>query len=93
MDGMQREDAVVLDVRTPMEVAEGKIPGAILLDFNNPIVFIAGIRELDEDKAYFVYCRSGARSAAACAHMRDQGIDEVYNLAGGILHWDGPIEK
>ena len=49
--------------------------------------------DLDEEKAYYVYCRSGARSAAACAHMRDMGFEELYNLKGGILDWNGPVVK
>lgn len=91
--GLDRDDAVILDVRTPMEVSEGIIPGAVHLDYNNPGQFVPGLSELDEDKAYYIYCRSGARSAAACAHMRDMGFDELYNLKGGILDWNGPVVK
>lgn len=91
--GMSREDAVILDVRTPMEVAEGKIPGAMVLNIGDPALFVTGIADLDKEKAYFVYCRSGVRSASACAHMRAMGFNELYNLQNGILGWDGPIEK
>ena len=91
--GISREDAVVLDVRTPIEVSEGIIPGALILDYNNPSQFVPGINELDKEKAYYIYCRSGARSAAACAHLSQLGFDELYNLQGGILGWDGPLEK
>lgn len=86
-----REDAAILDVRTPMEISEGIIPGAFNLDVNNPGQFLPGISKLEKDKAYYVYCRSGARSAAACAYMRDQGFDELYNLQGGIMGWDGEV--
>ena len=40
MKGMEREDAVILDVRTPMEVSEGIIPDALVLDYNNPGQFV-----------------------------------------------------
>ncbi|MDX1684072.1 MAG: rhodanese-like domain-containing protein [Saprospiraceae bacterium] len=91
--GLEREDAVILDVRTPEELRGGIIPGAVHLDIHDPSAFVTGISDLDPDKAYYVYCRSGARSAAACAHMADMGFDELYNLMRGILEWDGPVER
>lgn len=90
---MSEEGIVVLDVRTPMEYAEKHIPNSVLLDYNSGQNFVRGLYELDRDKKYLVYCRSGARSAAACAHMSQIGFDDVSNLIGGILDWTGPTEK
>jgi rhodanese-related sulfurtransferase len=91
--GMKADDAVILDVRTPMEYQTGHLQGAILLDYNNPSVFLEGLENLDKSKRYFVYCRSGVRSAAACAMMREREFQAAYNLIGGIISWKGPIEK
>ena len=91
--GIQQDDAVVIDCRTPQERSEGYIPGSIHLDINNPMQFIPGIQELDPDKAVYIYCRIGSRSAAACAHLADIGFDRLYNLRGGIVHWNGPFIK
>jgi len=34
-----------------------------------------------------IYCRSGARSAQACAFMASKGYGNMHNLAGGIMAW------
>ena len=40
------------------------------------------MRDLDRDRAYIVYCRSGNRSAAAAARMRDLGFTDVVDAGG-----------
>ncbi|MGR7813525.1 rhodanese-like domain-containing protein [Lacinutrix undariae] len=84
-------NAVVLDVRTPAEVAEGIIPNAITIDIYKGDAFIEDIEALDKTKNYFVYCRSGARSGQACSIMNQLGIENAYNLVGGILNWKGEV--
>lgn len=80
------QDLVVLDVRTPEEVAAGALPGAINIDLSSPD-FTRQVAELDRDVPYFVYCRSGNRSAQAVKIMQDLGFTEIYELDGGILDW------
>lgn len=80
------KNAVLLDVRTPGECEEGIQPNAITLDILNEDVFMFGIEELDKDKTYYVYCRSGKRSLSACRIMEDRGFD-VVNLEGGMIAW------
>jgi len=77
------EDAILLDVRTPEEVATGKIDGA------ENIVWDASFGEKLsnlEHKPIFVYCGSGIRSAKAAAVLKEKGY-EVYELDGGIKAW------
>ena len=38
-------------------------------------------------KSYYVYCRSGKRSYAACEIMKDLGFKNVYNLESGYMGW------
>jgi len=85
-------DFEILDVRTPDEYEEGHIPQATLLDINDAPAFMAGLNARNQDKAYFVYCRSGARSARACQVMAQYGFKNTFNLLGGIMNWQGPIE-
>lgn len=85
------ENAVILDVRTEDEYNSGIILNAIHLDIHQGQGFIDGLKALDKSKNYYVYCRSGARSAKACQIMDDLGFNDSYNLLGGILDWDGEI--
>ena len=54
----------LIDVREADEFAEGHLPGAINLPLS---AFLERYGELDKDKPYHIICRSGARSAQACA--------------------------
>lgn len=77
---------VVLDIRTPEEVATGTLPGAIDVDFYSP-TFESEIASLDRDTPYLVYCRSGNRSAQGVDLMVDLGFEEIYELDGGVVSW------
>ena len=85
-----REGAVLLDVRTPEEYAEGHVPGSV----NVPLQSIDKVASAlaDKTKTVFVYCRSGARSSQAVAFMKQMGYTEVHNI-GGILDYNGKVEK
>ena len=83
-------NAVIIDVRTEEEVNEGHIPNAIHLDIFKGQEFIDALKELDTEKSYFVYCRSGARSGQACSIMNQLGFEKAYNLMGGFSNWNGP---
>ncbi len=82
----QESNAVLLDVRTPAEIAEINIDGHIAIDIQHP-TFLEKIGQLDKSKTYFVYCRSGNRSGQACKYMATQGFEKLYNLKGGMLAW------
>ena len=84
-------NAVVLDVRTDAEVAEGIIPNAIQINIYEGQGFIYKLEELDKNKNYYVYCRSGNRSGQACAIMNQLGFENAYNLVGGVLEWKGDL--
>lgn len=85
-------NAVIIDVRTEEEMEDGYIPGAINLDIYKGQEFLDEVKKLDKSKAYYVYCRSGSRSAQACALMEQLGIIQAFNLVGGYIEWDGEKE-
>ena len=89
---LKDQDAIILDVRTEEEVASGKIPNSINIDIYKGQGFVYQVEELDKNKTYYVYCRSGARSAQACSIMNQLGFEKTYNLIGGIMQSEGPIE-
>ncbi len=90
-----KEEATILDVRTPAEFSQGHIAGASLVDWNDPS-FSSKVAELDKSKRYLVYCRSGSRSAQAVAAMREMGFTDITELSGGIIAWEKaglPLER
>lgn len=89
---MEQEDVLVLDVRTPGETAQGIIEGALEINVNGPD-FQRRIQELDREKTYLVYCRSGRRSQVACKRMHEEGFNKLYNLKGGYLDWKAQKSK
>jgi rhodanese-related sulfurtransferase len=90
---MNEKDVVVIDVRTPGEIAESYINGADLFIDYNRSDFNKKINELDKSKKYIMYCRSGGRSSGAADYMVKNGFKEVYNLAGGISNYSGETTK
>lgn len=84
----------LLDVRTPEEYDGRHLQGAINNNYNDE-KFVEHLKHLDKDKAVYVYCLSGGRSAEAQKIMKEQGFKTVYNLEGGIRNWETnnkPIE-
>lgn len=80
------DQAIIVDVRTPEEEAEGLIPNSININIMESS-FPAKVMDLDKSKTYYVYCRSGGRSVSACQFMEKQGLT-TYNLEGGIQAWN-----
>jgi rhodanese-related sulfurtransferase len=85
------ENAVILDVRTEDEFSEGFIAEATNIDIHRGQDFVTEIETLDKNKNYYVYCRSGMRSAKACEIMNQLGFENTYNLIGGMSEWDGEV--
>lgn len=79
-------NALVLDVRTAAEVAEGHLPNAVNIDIYGSD-FMAKVQELPKDREILVYCTVGARSQQAADILSKQGFAKVYNLDGGIVAW------
>lgn len=86
-------NSIVLDVRTPEEVAQGVIPNAIHIDIFKGQGFIDEVEKLDKAKNYYVYCRSGGRSGQACSVMNQLGFENAYNLMGGFDAWQGEVAE
>ncbi len=86
----EKENAVLLDVRTPQEYGEGHIPGSK----NVPLQTLDKVRSIveDMDTALFVYCRSGARSKQAAVVLGQMGYTNVQNI-GGIAAYQGKVER
>ena len=87
------DERVVVDVRTPAEFVAGHVSGALNIDVE-AADFDARIGELEGDKAYLVYCRSGRRSAVAAQRMAAAGFTDIVDAGGlePLAHAGAPIE-
>ena len=82
---MNREKAVVVDIREPAEYAAGHITGSR----NVPLAQIDGAKELPTNKALpvVVVCATGARAGRAVSTLRRLGHAGAVGLAGGLAAW------
>lgn len=83
---INREDALVVDVREPGEFSAGHVLGAR----NVPLARLqtgAGDLAKRKDRPLVVYCESGDRSSKAIAVLKREGFSRVVNLSGGLNAW------
>ena len=76
-------DAVVIDVREPMEFVRGHVPGALPMPMSQ---LASRLGELDRSRRTFVICATGNRSGAMTDLLRSRGFD-AWNVAGGTAAW------
>ena len=87
--------AVVIDVRTAEEFAQGHLYKSRLIDWSQTQQFDSAVSLLPRSSTYYIYCRQGGRSAKAAALMRRKGLT-VVELEGGTEAWRKaglPLEK
>ncbi len=80
----------VLDVRKPHEADIVAFEFTDRLHPHETVLDIAG--ELPRDRDLLIHCRSGVRSATACAALAAIGFERCLNLEGGILGWAAEID-
>jgi rhodanese-related sulfurtransferase len=79
------DDFRIVDVRESFEV-EGPL-GTVMGAENLPLGEVEKLESLASERLLLV-CRSGKRSAMACAILRQRGIPDVTNLEGGMIAWN-----
>ena len=92
---INHKNALVLDVREQSEYDTGHILNSRLIPVGK-IKERVGELEKYKDQPIVAVCRSGIRSATACAVLGKQGFTQVYNLTGGMQAWQKnnlPVEK
>ena len=84
---INRDDALMLDVRESNEYSEGHIINSLHIPLSN---LKNRMNDLDKYKAkkIIVACRSGHRSSQACANLKKEGFEQVFNLRGGVMAWE-----
>lgn len=82
----------VIDVRQPDEYTGelSHIEGSTLI----PLDQLEGrVNELSKESPIVFICRSGRRSVTASVIAMQNGFNEVYNMAGGMIQWNEAGQK
>lgn len=79
---MQKAGAMLIDVRTPGEVAEGTAEGSVNIPLQEAEQRLA---EFPKDKDLLIFCRSGKRSMAVSNILIQNGYERVFNVVGGFM--------
>jgi rhodanese-related sulfurtransferase len=92
---INRQNALILDLREAAEYAAGRVPNALHIP-------LAQLEARGQELAKFVsrpiiaYCDRGQRSRGAVSALSKLGFSEVFTLHGGLRAWSDagmPLEK
>ena len=84
------EEMVLLDVRTPDEHKEVRIPGALLIPLG---MLRQRLDEIPRDKLIVPFCKLSLRGYEAQIILQQAGFDNVCYLEGGVLAWPYELEQ
>lgn len=77
-------DLQIVDVRSPAEWEEGRIPGAV---HHFLPVLRKNVRQLDKERPTAVYCDSGYRASIATSILKQEGFRTIANVPGSWQAW------
>ncbi len=80
------ERPVVLDVRSPEEYAEGHVPGAVNVPYDQISARLDSLQAY-RDRGFVVYCRTGRRAGIAETVLIEAGFERVWDLEGHMVAW------
>ena len=83
---LNRDDALVIDVREANEWSAGHIPNSRHIVLGQLEKHIHEIEKF-KTRPLIINCQTGNRSSSACGTLKKHGFEKVYNLAGGIGAW------
>ena len=92
---INRQDAVVIDVREDSEYGKGHIIGARHIPVSQ-LDSRTGELQKHKSKPLIAYCDNGSRAAGAVSTLRKRGFENAFNLSGGYAAWQQaglPVEK
>ncbi|MEP6795763.1 MAG: rhodanese-like domain-containing protein [Saprospiraceae bacterium] len=89
---MKKNNAVIVDLRFPVEFEQGHIDGAININFFDP-QFKNNILALDKSKKYYLYSKADAQTKRTGIFMRQNGFTDVNVMKGGWEAWKESQKK
>ena len=84
---INHDDALILDVRESNEYSEGHIINSLHIPLSSLKTRMKDL-EKHKSKKVIIACRSGHRSSQACANLKKEGFEQVFNLRGGVMAWE-----
>ena len=84
---INHENALVLDVRESNEYSDGHIINSLHIPLSNLKTRISDLEKHKTQKV-IVACRTGHRSSQACANLKKEGFEQIFNLSGGVMAWE-----
>lgn len=84
------EAVTVLDIRKPAERKAAVLEDDLFVPLGELPGHVEELRE--QERPLVVYCHHGLRSLRATKYLRDEGLEEVFSLAGGIDAWSNKID-
>lgn len=88
----QKQNFLLLDVRTKMEYDTERIPTSVHIEAEEAPKKIKSLASSFSDKIV-LYCHGGERSTETAAKLHQLGYRNIYYLAGGISKWNYETEK
>ncbi|MDD5177405.1 MAG: rhodanese-like domain-containing protein [Sterolibacterium sp.] len=83
---LNRDDALVIDVREAAEWAAGHIPNSRHIALGQLEKHLGEIEKF-KTRPLIISCQTGNRSSSACSKLTKHGFEKVFNLAGGVAAW------
>ncbi len=92
VEKIEKESALIADIRDPHSFANGHMPKALNINNQNAAEFI---QEQDHSKPLIVVCYHGHSSQPAAQYFAGQGFSDVYSMDGGFEIWklSQPVEQ
>lgn len=84
----------LLDCREPLEYQTARLEGARLIPMREIPSRLQEVETLaSEAQALVVYCHHGVRSMNVANWLRQQGVENVQSMAGGIDYWSLAVDQ
>jgi len=83
---MNKDEAVIVDIREKKEFAEGKITGSVHIPFDSLKERSVELKKF-EDKQIILVDKMGQHSGMAAKLLKTEGFENVARMSGGISEW------
>ncbi len=85
---INRDNAVVVDLRKEDEFRQGHIAGSINVPFDELDNRLSELKA-QGDSPLILVCDNGSRAGPAGRHLNSQGLDNIWRISGGLSAWRG----